>query len=81
MREVRFSNQKFAASTLVSNIKYNHLGFLFKYPFYPFHDQINYVLAHYLALSETTKDNVNMFLSKPLMVLFTKRLSYQNADA
>ena len=33
LKEVRFKNQKFVASTLVSNIKYNHPGFSNDNPF------------------------------------------------
>ncbi len=80
LREVRFSDQEFAAGTPVFNIKYNHLGFQNDNPFYPFHDQLDYGLAKYFAESETTKSNVDKFLSDPLMAPLTEKLSYQNAD-
>ena len=37
-------------------------------------------MAHYFAESETTKGNVNKFLSDPLMTPLTKKFSYKNAD-
>ncbi len=80
LREVRFSDQEFAASTPVSNIKYNHPGFQNDNLFHPFHDQLDYRLAKYFAESETIKSNVDKFLSDPLMAPLTEKLSYQNAD-
>ena len=80
LREIRFSDQEFAAGTPVSNIKYNHPGFQNNNPFYTFHDCLNYGLAKYFAKSETIKSNINKFLSKLLMALLTKKLSYQNAN-
>ncbi len=75
LREVRFSDQEFAVGTPISNIKYNHPGFQNDNRFYPFHDQLDYGLAKYFAESETTKSNVDKFLSKPLMAPLTKKLS------
>ena len=80
LREVRFSDQEFAASTLVSNIKYNHFGFQNNHLFYLFYDQLDSGLAKYYAESESTKSNIDKFLFKPLMVLLTEKLSYQNMD-
>ncbi len=80
LREVRFSDQEFAASTPIFNIKYNHPGFQNNNPFYLFHDQIYYGLAKYFAESETTKSNVDKFLSDPLMAPLTKKLSYWNVN-
>ncbi len=80
LREVRFSDQEFAASTPVSNIKYNHPGFQNDNLFHPFHDQLDYGLAKYFAESETIKSNVDKFLSHPLMVPLTEKLSYRSAD-
>ena len=80
LREVRFSDQKFTVGILVSNIKYNHPGFQNNNPFYLFHNQLAYRLAKYFTESETTKSNIDKFLSKPLMALLTEKLSYQNAD-
>ncbi len=76
MREVRFSNQEFAAGTPVSNIKYNYPGFQNNNLFYPFHEQLDYGLAKYFAESETTKSNIDKFLSNPLMAPLTEKLSY-----
>lgn len=33
-----------------------------------------------LQKSEITKGNMNKFLTKPLMIRFTKKLSFKNAD-
>ncbi len=80
LREVRFSDQEFAAGTPVSNTKYNHPGFQNNNLFHPFHDQLDYRLAKYFAESEITKSNVDKFLSDLLMAPLTEKLSYQNAD-
>ena len=80
LREVRFSEQEFLASTLVFNIKYNYLGSQNHNLFYPFNDQIDYALTYYFVESETTKSNVDRFLSDPLMAPLTKNLFYQNID-
>ena len=37
-------------------------------------------MAHYFTELETTKGNVNKFLSDPLMTPLTKKLSYKNVD-
>ena len=80
LREKLFTGKEFPAGIPVSDIKYNHLGLKHQNSFYPFNDQLDYVLAHYFAESETTKGNVNKFLSDPLMTPLTKKLSYKNAD-
>ncbi len=49
-------------------------------PFHLFNDQLDYVLAHYFAESETIKHNVDKFLSNPLMKSIIKKLSYCNID-
>ena len=43
-------------------------------------DQLDHALANYFAESQTTKSNVNRFLSNLLMAPLTEKLSYQNAD-
>ena len=80
LREEWFTGNKFPAGTSVLDIKYNHLGLKHQNSFYPFNDQLDYALAHYFAELETTKGNVNKFLSDPLMTPLTKKLSYKNAD-
>ncbi len=80
LRDIRFSDQKFAAGTSVSNIEYNRPRFQNNNSFYLFHNQLDYRLAKYFAESETTKSNVDKFLSKPLMAPLTEKLSDQNAD-
>ena len=80
LKEKWFTGKEFPAGILVSDIKYNHPGLKHQNSFYPFNDQLDYALAHYFAESETTKSNVNKFLSDPLMTPLTKKLSYKNAD-
>ena len=79
-REVTFSESEFPAGTPVSDTQYEHPGSQNNNPFYPFNDQLDYALAHYFAESETTKRNVDKFLTNPLMKPITKKLSYRNAD-
>ena len=76
LREVRFIEQEFPASKPVSDIKYHQPGFQNNNPFYPFNDQQDYALANYFAESETTKGNVDRFVSDPLMSLLIEKLSY-----
>ena len=80
LREIRFSDQEFAANIPISIIKYNHPGFQNNNPFYLFHDQLDNRLAKYFVESETTKNNIDKFLFEPLIAALTKKLSYSNAD-
>lgn len=80
LEEVKFSKQELSANIFVFNIKYNYLEFQNNNLFYQFNNQLNYILTHYYAESETTKGNVNRFLSNLLLVLLTKKLFYQIAD-
>ena len=80
LREVRFSKQKFSAGKPILDIKYCHPGPQDNNLFYPFNAQLEYALANYFAKFETTKRNVDRFLSDALMAPFTEKLSYQNAD-
>lgn len=64
LKEIRFSDQKFAASTPVSNIKKNHFGFQNNNLFYSLYDQLDYGLDKYFAKSETIKNNINKFVSE-----------------
>ncbi len=75
-----FSSHEFLAGTPISNKKYKHLGFIYQNGFYHFNDQLDYGLAHYFTESETTKGNVNKFLTDLLMAPLTKKLSYKNID-
>ncbi len=79
-RKVTFSESEFPVGTPVSDTRYVHPGSRSNNPFHSFNDQLDYALAHYFAESETTKRNVDKFLSNPLMKLITKKLSYRNAD-
>lgn len=72
--------KKFSAGTPVSDIKYNYMGFKNQDSFYLFSNQFDYALAHYFAELETTKSNINKFLSYPLIIPLTKKLSYKNVD-
>lgn len=63
LREVRFSKQKFSTSILLSKIKYHHPKLQDNNLFYSFHYQLNYTLAHYFAEPDTTKGNIDKFLS------------------
>ncbi len=76
LREVRFSEQEFPASIPISNIKYHHLDSQNDNLFYPFNDQLDYALATYFIESETTKGNIDRFLSNLLMA----PLSYRHID-
>ena len=78
--EVKFNDQEFITSTLVSNIKYNHPRFQNNNIFYLFHNQLDYRLTKYFAESKTTKSNINKFLFEALMAPLTEKFSYQNVD-
>lgn len=80
LRKVKFCEQEFAASILVSNIKYNHSRLQNNNLFYPFFNQLNYRLAYFFAKSKITKDNIDKFLSEPLIALLTEKLLYPNGD-
>ena len=80
LREEWFIRNKFSAGTLSSDIKYNHSGLKHQNSFYLFNNQLDYAIVHYFAKSKSTKGNLNMFLSDPLMISLTKKLSYKNAD-
>lgn len=80
LNKIRFSDQEFATGTLVSNFKFNYLRSQNYNLFYPFHNQLDYVLAHYFAKSKITKSNVDKFLSELLIAPLTEKLSYQNAN-
>ncbi len=79
-REVTFSRSEFPVSTPVSDTRYVLSESQSNNPFYPFNNQLDYAMAHYFAESETTKCNVNKFLSNLLMELITKQLLYCNTD-
>ena len=79
-REVMFNESEFLADTLVSDTQYKHPASQNSNPFYLFNDQLDYALAHYYAELETTKCNVDKFLTNPLMKPITEKLSYCNAD-
>lgn len=80
LRKIRFSEEEFHIDKLLSDIKYYYLGSSKDNLFYPFNDQLDYVLANYLAEFKTTKGNLNQFLSNLWMILFTEKVSYPNAN-
>ena len=80
LKEVRFSEKEFPIGTTVFNIKFDHPRSQNDNLFYLFHNQLDYAPAHYFVESETTKSNIDKFLSNPLMALLIKKLFYQNAD-
>ncbi len=71
-----FSDHEFAASTPISNIKYNHPVFQNNNLFDLFHDQLDYRLAKYFAKFEIPKNNVDKFLFEPLIASLIEKLSY-----
>ena len=78
LRKEWFTGNKFLAGTPASDIKYNYPGLKYQNSYYLFNDQLDYALAHYFAELETTKGNINKFLSDPLMTSLTKKLFYKN---
>ena len=80
LREIRFNKQEFLTGTSISDIKYNYLEYKNDNLFYLFNDQLEYTLAHYFAESETTKDNVDRFLSNLLIAPLIEKLFYQNIE-
>ncbi len=80
LRKKWFSRHEFPIGIPISDKKYKHLGSKHKNSFYLFNDQLDYGLAHYFAESETTKGNVNKFLTDPLMTSLIKKLSYKNVN-
>lgn len=80
LKKIVFREQKFLASILIFDIKYNYLGSQNNNTFYWFNNQLNYTLTHYFREFKTTKDNLDRFLSNQLMAQIKKKLSYQNVD-
>lgn len=80
LKEVWFAEQEFLANLSISKIKYNHPESQNDNIFYPFNNQLDYALAYYFTNSEITKGNIDKFMSNSLIALFTKKLSYQNAN-
>ena len=60
-----FTKSKFPSGTPILDTRYEHLENQNNNPFYSFNSQLNYVLAHYFANSETTKRNIHKFLTNP----------------
>ncbi len=76
LREVRFREQEFPAGISVSDIKYHHPDSQNDNLFHPFNDQLDYALVTYFAEFETTKGNIDRFLSDLLMAPLTEKQSY-----
>ena len=79
-KEVTFNEYKFPAGILVLDTRFKHPGSQNNNFLYNFNDQLDYLLAHYFANSETTKCNIDKFITNLLMKPITKDLSYCNAD-
>lgn len=75
-REMTFNKCKFSAGIQVSDAEYKYAEKQMNYPFYLINDQLDYTLAHILKELETTKGNVNTFLTNLLIKPITKKLSY-----
>lgn len=67
-------------STPISDQRYRYPRSKHKSTFYSFNDQLDYILAHYITESKTTKGNMKKFLTDPLMASLTKKLLYKNID-
>ncbi len=80
LRKKWLSSHEFPVGISISDKKYKHPESKHKNSFYPFNDQLDYGLAHYFTESETTKGNMNRFLTDPWMACFTKKLSYKSAN-
>ena len=80
LRKEWFNSYEFPAGTQILDIKYKHSRSKYNSGFYPFNNQLDYILAHYFIESKTIKGNMNKFLTDPLMVPLTGKLSYKNAD-
>ena len=80
LREKWFSSNKFPANTSISDKKYKHPRSKHKSSFYLFNNQLDYGLAHYFPKPETTKGNMNKFITNPLMAPLIKKLSYKNSE-
>ncbi len=78
LREECFSSHEFPSGIPISDEKYKHPGSKHKNSFYLFNDQLDFGLAHYFVESETTKGNVNKFLTDHLMVSLIQKLFYKN---
>lgn len=59
-------------------MEYHHLTSQNNKTFFVFDDELDYILVLYFAYSETTKNNVDIFLSNLSMILFTEKLFYEN---
>lgn len=80
LKEKRFNSHKFPTDTPIFDKKYKHLKSKYKNSFYPFHNLLHYGLAFYFTKPETTKGNINSFLTDLLMAPPTKKLCYKNAN-
>ena len=75
-----FGKSEFLIGTQVLDTRYKHFGSQNNNPFYPFNDQLDYVLADYFAESKTTKHNIDKFLSNLLIKSVIQNLSYCNVN-
>lgn len=75
-----FIESKFLASILVLDTRYKYFRSQNNNSFYLFNNQVVYTLVHYFANSETTKNNIDKFLTNFLIKLITKHLLYYNGN-
>ena len=80
LKKIRFNEQEFVTSILISNIKYNYLGLQNNNPFYFFYNQLDNTITYYFTEFKNIKDNIDKFLFKLLIILLIKKLSNQNMD-
>lgn len=79
LEEKQFSIYKFSTGIPVLDMKYRYLGSKHKSNLYPFNYQFD-ALAYYFTKLEIAKGNINKFLTDPLMVFLTEKLSYKNTN-
>lgn len=80
LKENLYTRSKFPTSTSILDNRYSHLKSQYNNFLYPFHYQLDYILAHYFAELKIIQYNINEILSYLLIVSFTKKLFYKNVD-
>lgn len=80
LQKVTFSKAEHQAGIPISDIKYRHSSYQDDNVFYPFDNEVDYALAHWFAISKTTKRNMDKFLTNSLMKFIIKQLSYRNIN-
>lgn len=65
---------------IISDKQYRYSDYQHDNGFYLFDNEVDYTLAHLFVESETSKSNMNKFLTNSLMKSITEQLSYKNID-